>query len=347
MSRIWVRLWLYILVTFWILLICLEIPTTLVTYFLPRDNDVVLFVVDLLGILLLSVLFTALLARILAQPLNALARAARQVAEGDLSARAGVRKERFPLNTLQRGEVDRLLYDFNAMATSLERLETERLATTAAIAHELRTPIAVLRARLAALQDGVFKLDGREIPLLIQQTDLLARLVDDLRYLSLADAGKLELFRSACDVSILAREVAASFEPRAAAQGVKLNLALESVVVICDEGRVRQIISNLVDNALKFTPRDGVITLVVKAVSRGATLSVQDTGPGLAKGEEERLFKRFYRGESSPPGSGLGLAIVKTLVALHGGEVEATRAPEGGVLIHLFLPEQPPLASPS
>lgn len=199
---------------------------------------------------------------------------------------------------------------------------------------------------VSALQDGVFELDQREIPPLIQQTDLLTRLVDDLRHLSLADAGKLELFCSACDVSVLAQEVVASFGPRAAAQSVRLDLALESVVVTCDEGRVRQIISNLVDNALKFTPRDGIVTLVVKAVSRGATLSIRDTGPGLAKGEGKHLFKRFYRGESSPAGSGLGLAIVKTLVALHGGEVEATGAPEGGVLIHLLLPEHPPLASP-
>ena len=341
MNRIWLRLWLAILAAFWGLLIFSEIaslPTTLGAQLLSNDNETLLLVVDGLGTLLYTTLFAALLAWYLARPLVALSNAARQVAEGDLSARVGIQKR--PLG-LQSGEVNRLLYDFNAMATSLERLETERLATTAAIAHELRTPIAVLRARLAALRDGVFELDKDELPLLIQQTDLLARLVDDLRYLSLAEAGKLELNLAPCDVSVLVKEVAESFEPRAAAQDVKLDTTLESAVVVCDEVRLRQVVSNLLDNALKFTPRAGTLTLTTKASPKGATLSVRDTGPGFAEGEEKRVFERFHHGESSS-GSGLGLAIVKTLVELHGGRVEAMNVPEGGALVRLFLPAQPP-----
>ena len=340
MNRIWVRLWLAILAAFWGLLIFSELaslPTTLVAQFLSNDNQTLLITVDALGNILFTSLFAALLAWYLARPLVALSKAARQVAGGDLSARVGVQKE--PLS-LQSGEVNRLLYDFNAMATSLERLETERLATTASIAHELRTPIAVLRARLAALRDGVFELDEGELPPLIQQTDLLARLVDDLRYLSLADAGKLDLTLAPCDLSVLVREVVEGFKPRAAAQDVRLDTTLESAVITCDEVRVRQVVGNLLDNALKFTPRAGTITLTTKARPEGAMVSVQDTGQGFAKGEEKRVFERFHHGESSS-GSGLGLAIVRTLVELHGGQVEAANAPEGGALIRLSLPEQP------
>ena len=257
MNRIWVRLWLSILGSFWGLLVALEIaglPTLFIAQSLAGDSETVLVLVDILVSVVLSVVFTALIAWYLAQPLRSLSKAARQVAEGDLSARVGIRKGKVQL-ALQRGEVNRLLYDFNAMATSLERLETERLATTAAVAHELRTPIAVLRAHLAALRDGVFELDKDELPLLIQQTDLLTRLVDDLRYLSLADAGKLELMLAPCDLSALVREVVASFEAHAAAQEVRLENVLESVKIVGDAARLRQVVSNLLDNALKFTPR--------------------------------------------------------------------------------------------
>ena len=165
-------------------------------------------------------LFAAFIAWRLAKPLSEVSSAARQVAGGDLSARAKLPfgQRLWPWNR-QNGEATRLLDDFNAMAASLERLEHERQATTAAIAHELRTPLAVLQARLAALGDGVFALDMGEIGLLAQQTDLLARLVEDLRNLSLADAGELELTFAPCDLAALTEDAVAGFEPRARAKG--------------------------------------------------------------------------------------------------------------------------------
>ena len=334
MNRIWVRLWLYILGAFFGLAIAIEIPNTLVRQFLPGDSETFLFIADLLGTLVLSILFTAPLAWTLAQPLRSLSKAARQVAEGDLSARVGIYKGRSQLS-LQSGEVNRLLYDFNAMATSLERLEAERLATTAAIAHELRTPLAVLRARLAALRDGVFELDSNEIPLLLGQTDLLTRLVEDLRHLSLADAGKLELAFAPCDLAVLAKDAVAGFEPRAGAKGVRLEVCAEEALLVGDAARLRQVITNLLDNALKFTPETGCITVTVRTEAAGVTLRVRDTGPGLAEGVEARVFERFYHSDAGSSGSGLGLAIVKLLVELHGGQVEATNAPEGGAVFRV------------
>ncbi len=224
------------------------------------------------------------------------------------------------------------------MATSLERLETERLATTATIAHELRTPIAVLRARLTALQDGVFELGHHEIPLLIQQTDLLVRLVDDLRYLSLADAGKLELTFAPCDLAALVKDVIAGFEPRAGAKGVRLEVCADEAPLSGDAARLRQVITNLLDNALKFTPEGGCITAVVKTEGESVSLSVQDTGPGLDEGVEMRIFERFYHPDDDASGSGLGLAIVKLLVEHHGGRVEVKNALEGGAVFQVSLP---------
>lgn len=141
--------------------------------------------------LLLSALFAVLIAWRLARPLSAVSNAARRFAEGDLSARARLLSGRWRNERRFGGEAVRLVDDFNVMAASLERLEAERRAAAATIAHELRTPLAVLQARLAALRDGVFALDLREVGLLEQQTEQLARLVEDLRTLSLADASTL------------------------------------------------------------------------------------------------------------------------------------------------------------
>jgi two-component system, OmpR family, sensor histidine kinase BaeS len=333
-NRIWVGLWLGImgvLVGFGLLF---QVAKGLASLFV---SEAAVPIWGSLGGVLFATLLAALIAWRLAKPLSEVSRAARQVAEGDLSARARLPQQPGPLNR-QNGEAIRLLYDFNAMATSLERLESERQATTAAIAHELRTPLAVLQARLAALRDGVFALNLGEIILLAQQTDLLARLVEDLRHLSLADAGKLELTFAPCDLAALARDAVAGFEPRARAKGVKLEVCADKALLSGDATRLRQVITNLLDNALKFTPPTGCVTITVKTTEPGVSLSVQDTGPGLAAALKARVFERFYHLDAT--GSGLGLAIVKLLVELHGGRIEVTNAPEGGALFQVVLPHR-------
>lgn len=336
MNRIWVRLWLAfmgVLVGFGLLF---QIAKGLASLFV---GEAAVPFWGSLGGAVFATLLAAFIAWRLAKPLSEVSSAARRVAEGDLSARAklpsGGRREFW---NRQNDKTVRLLYDFNAMAASLERLETERLATTAAIAHELRTPLAVLQARLAALRDGVFALDLGEISLLAQQTDLLARLVEDLRNLSLADAGKLELTFAPCDLAVLVRDVVAGFEPRARAKGVGLEVCAEEAYLSGDAARLRQIIANLLDNALKFTPPAGCITTVVKTEAAGVSLLVRDTGPGLTEAVRARVFERFYHLNDDASGSGLGLAIVKLLVELHGGQVEALSAPEGGAVFQVSLP---------
>ncbi len=288
---------------------------------------------------LFSALLAALIAWFLARPLSAVSRAARQVAGGNLNARALLRTgaRRGP-GRGRSDEAARLMYDFNAMAASLERLESERQATTATIAHELRTPLAVLQARLAALRDGVFTLDLQEVHLLAQQTDLLARLVEDLRHLSLADAGKLELDLHDCDLAALIEDVVAGFKPRTEAKGVTLEVCAEAATLNGDAVRLRQVLTNLLDNALKFTPEEGCVTVTLKANEKGAILSVRDTGPGLADSTQARVFERLYRADADHAGSGLGLSLVRSLVELHGGRVEAANAPEGGAVFRVSLP---------
>ena len=311
MNRIWVSLWLGIMGAFVGLLLSFELAQAVTalagTVFRGLgENETALLICGNLGGIFLSVLFAAFIAWRLARPLSEVSRAARQVSGGDLSVRAQFPSGRWRLGPWSRrnGEVTRLLDDFNAMAASLERLESERQATTAATAHELRTPLAVLQARLTALQDGVFALDLAEVSLLVQQTDLLARLVEDLRNLSLADAGELELTFAPCDLAALVRDAAAGFETRARTKGVRLEVCTEGAPLQGDAARLRQVVTNLLDNALKFTPQGGCITATVKTEAAGVRLTVQDTGSGIAAGVKARVFERFYHPSDDASGSG-------------------------------------------
>lgn len=339
MNRIWVRLWLGIMAAFGGAVVAFELAKLLVRVFSENSTDNFIATWGSVGGVVLSALLAGLIAWYLARPLSAVSKAARQVAGGDLSARAllPTQEPRGP-GRGPGGEAVRLVDDFNAMAASLERLEAERQATAAAIAHELRTPLAVLQARLAALRDGVFPLEAREVGLLAQQTDLLARLVEDLRHLSLADAGRLTLDLQPCDLAALVRDVVAGFEPRAAAQGVRLDVRAQAALVTGDAARLRQVVGNLLDNALRFTPAAGTVEVTVCRDEAGVTLLIRDSGPGLGESDPERVFGRFYRADARRSGSGLGLAVVRSLVELHGGRAEAVNSPSGGALFRVLLP---------
>lgn len=343
MNRIWVSLWLGImgvLVGFCILFQVAKSLAALVT------GEAAAPIWGSLAGIIFAMMLAALIARSLAQPLSEVSEAARRVAGGDLSARARLPAiRRRGRRNWQDDETTRLLSDFNVMASALEQLEAERQATTAAIAHELRTPLAVLQARLAALQDGLFALSLDEISLLRQQTDLLARLVEDLRHLSLADAGKLRLSLEHCDLAAVVRNVVEGFEPRALVKGIKLELQAEEALLSGDPTRLRQVITNLLDNALKITPPAGRISIAVGARGSGVSLRVQDTRPGIAEAVKTRVFERFYHSDTDNTGSGLGLAIVKQLVELHGGSVRVMNAPEGGAVFEVLFRGEHPAAS--
>jgi signal transduction histidine kinase len=263
-------------------------------------------------------------------------RAAHRLAQGDLSQRVLVRG---------KDELAELGRTFNYMADSLQRAEETRRAMTADIAHELRTPLAVQRASLEALQDGVFPLTAENLETLLEQNRLLTRLVDDLRTLALADAGQLTLERAPVDLSALVQRVVDHFQAQAAGQQVTLEFTHAPAglqPLSLDPIRIEQILTNLLSNALRYTPQGGAIRLAIRQEGSRVLLHVQDSGPGIPEEALPYIFERFYRADKSRAraegGSGLGLAIARQLARAHGGELTAENAAEGGAVFTLRLP---------
>lgn len=277
-----------------------------------------------------------LLAFGLARPIRQLTAAAGALERGDFSRRVAVRT---------RDEIGDLAASFNKMADGLARAERQRRDLTADIAHELRNPLAVLQSHLEGLIDGVFPATTENLQPLLDQTQLLSRLVDDLRTLALAEAGQLSLQRSPADLGQLLQSVAARFAPVAAARQITLQVdaAAERPVISLDAQRIEQVIGNLLSNALRHTSEGGRVTCRVTSDRAGAlTVSVSDTGAGIPSEALPHLFERFYRVDRSRSraegGTGLGLAIVKQLVEAHGGDVWAESAPARGTTIAFTLP---------
>ena len=296
----------------------------------PFELRRVLVTSALLGVALSGGLWVYLairFARRIATPIERVTGTAAKITGGDLSARVAA-----PPGTI--GETARLLEYFNAMAASIETYERERTEMVAAIAHELRTPLAVMLARLELMDHELVAPDKAELGRLTHQAKLLTRLVNDLRTLSLADANRLSLRKREVELADLVRRVAASFGEQAFAGGVTLTLDLEPARVSADPDRLEQVLINLLNNALKHTPAGGGVTVTLQTEGR-VRLTVADTGPGFG-GEPGRLFERFYKGEGSS-GLGLGLALVRVLVESHGGSVTARNRPGGGAAFEVRL----------
>lgn len=294
-----------------------------------------------------SVALALFLARRIAKPITAVASAAAKIADGDLSARADL--PHYARHSQDETAV--LAYNFNRMAAALETLEQERQAMIADIAHELRTPLTIVQGQLDAMQDGIVPFNHSELAKLDMQTELLARLIDDLRTLSLADARKLTLECVPTDLVYLARRVTDSFHDKAQNAGLELSFRAHSTFapLEADPDRLAQVLTNLLENAVRYTPEGGRVGVSVRVLPGGLEVSVEDSGPGLEPEALRRVFDRFYRADSSRRrgggGSGLGLTIVRTLVELHGGRVEAHNRTEGGAAFHVTLPQSVPRAA--
>jgi signal transduction histidine kinase len=282
-----------------------------------------------------AVVISLFVSRRLTGPLASMTQAAQAMARGNLAQRVQVGAD---------DEVGRLAEAFNTMAASVARSEQLRRELVADVAHELRTPIAVLRADLEAVQDGVYQPTAERVAALREEVDLLARLVADLQELSLAEAGQLALQRQPADLGQLCRQVVAAMQPQATSQGVILAVAQAalSATSLVDTDRIGQVLRNVVGNALRYTPAGGSVTLDCQANGKMAILTVRDTGAGIAADDLPHIFDRFYRGEKSRSraggGAGLGLAIVKQLVEAHGGQVWAESTPGNGAAFHISLP---------
>jgi len=282
--------------------------------------------------LVLPLLAAALAARAfrgIATPLADVMAAADAVADGDLSARVPV-PERGPQ------EFDRLAVSFNHMAEELERSDQQRRNLTADVAHELRTPLHVIQGNLEGVLDGVYEPTEDHIGATLDETRALARLVEDLRTLSLAEAGQLPLNREPVDVVELLEDTRTSFSGPAETAGIDLRRVKvdgvfveeggSNVTVPGDVGRLDQVLGNLMANALRHTPPGGAITLGATTLPDAVRITVRDTGEGISPEDVPFVFDRFWRGDrsrshASGAGSGLGLAIARQLVRAHGGSI--------------------------
>jgi two-component system sensor histidine kinase BaeS len=236
---------------------------------------------------------------------------------------------------------------FNSMAERLESEDATRRQLLADVSHELRTPLAVIQGNLEALLDGVYPPDAAHIGPILEETRVLERLIDDLRTLSLAESGALPLHREPTDPDVLLDDVATAHRARAAAAGVTLTVAAGPDVapVDLDPVRMRQVLSNLVDNALRVMPDGGTISLAATAANAELTLRVTDDGPGIPADLLPNVFERFAKSPTSR-GSGLGLAIARAIVEAHGGTIGAESIPAPasghGTTVTITLPAGPP-----
>jgi len=262
----------------------------------------------------------------LLKPVTQLTSAAQSLGKGDLAARVQVRG---------KDELAQLGNTFNHMADSLQKAEQSRKNMTADIAHELRTPLAVQRASLEAMLDGVYPMQAENLHPVLEQNILLTRMVDDLRLLALADAGELRLEKVETDLGVLVGRVVKSFQSQAEKRKVGINyLPIEGLVLLIDPIRVEQMITNIISNALRFTPDGGSIEVNTVQSENGVSISIHDSGPGIPEESLPYVFDRFYRTDKGrvreDGGSGLGLAIARQFARAQNGEITVRNHPQGG-----------------
>jgi signal transduction histidine kinase len=296
-------------------------------------NRVMLWTTFTAGVVGLAI--ALILSQSLTSPLRHLSGVMQRFARGDRN---------LSLPQASRDEVGDLSRSFQGMMTEIQQQETLRKEMTADIAHELRTPLSVIRANLDALTDGVYPLTKENLAPIRESAELLDRLIEDLRTLELADAGQLTLEKSEIDFSRLLKRVAARFSPHAerCAQKIEVACGENLPAATADMQRLEQILGNLVDNALRHTPDGGIIRLSADSDRAAVRITVDDSGPGLPADEIDRIFERFYRLDSgrarAEGGSGLGLAIARKLAEAHGGTLTAGNRREGGARFTLRLP---------
>ncbi len=292
----------------------------------------------------LALLLGVWLSQRLTRPLQQLTQATHRLAAGDLSQSVGIHSD---------DEIGDLAASFNQMAQSLSTAEQQRQQMLADVAHELRTPLSVMRGHLEGMLDGVFAPTPENLTLVHEETVRLGRLVDELRTLSLAEAGQLPLEKTSLDMALLLQQAFAAFAPLAEAEGVQLSLDLPAETlspVLADKARLQQVLGNLLANALRYAPQGSSgspqVMLGTSASRDGVRVFVRDNGPGLTVEAQARVFDRFWRadaarsrtagssraaeGRANGAGSGLGLSICRGIIHAHGGRIGVESQPGQG-----------------
>lgn len=287
--------------------------------------------------LVLSALVGLMLARAIAQPVRELTHAAQHLARGDFN---------YPLNVNSSDELGELARAFRSMSGDLERTLQARTDLVSNVSHELRTPLTAIKGLIETLRDGaVDDLTARDkfMASIEGETDRLIRLVNDLLILSRADSQALVLHRERFDLTDLARACADGLAAPAAAHRVAVIVDGQPTQVDADPDRMRQVLVNLLDNAIRYSPSGEVVRVNVASASDGVTVSVQDRGPGIPAAEQVRVFERFYRADKARArdagvgGAGLGLSIAQTLIEAHGGHIALESREGEGTIVRFTL----------
>ncbi len=284
--------------------------------------------------LLVSTLVGFLLARHLSRPVVALRDSVQSLTAGDFTARTAASGD---------DEIASLGRHINRLAETLQTNESARRRWTADMAHELRTPLAILQAEIEAARDGVRPDWNKTLASLHEEVSHLSALVDDLQALALADAGALNLRLVDTDLAALLQQTLEAARQRCHQAGLELECnSPPQLIIQADAQRIRQLLLNLLENSSRYTDSGGKIRIGLSRTAAGAQLCIEDSAPGLQPGQIEKLFERFYRADSSRGraggGSGLGLSICREIVLAHGGSISARPSDLGGLAIVLTLP---------
>ena len=290
------------------------------------------FVFIPVALVLLLAIFASGGMRRVTRPMNSLVDAAQRIENGDYSSHVPVWGSR-DLRSVSRA--------FNSMSARLKSIDDQRRDFLADVTHELRTPLTVIRGQAEAIADGLYPGDAAHLAPILDATQTLERLVEDLRTLVQTDAGNLVLNREPTDAGTLVHDVVESFQSQAESAGVTLSAAAtpaEIPALEVDPSRIRQVIGNLLSNAIRHTPRGGRVSVAAASTPEQLTVWVTDTGAGIPVELQAHVFERFVKGPGST-GSGLGLAIARDIVAAHGGTLAIEPStPGAGTTFKLTLP---------
>ena len=262
-------------------------------------------------------------------PVRSLVIATSRLAEGDYSVR---------VEEVEGGPLREVVASFNEMAKRLQSASAQRRQLLADLGHELRTPLTVLQGEIEALIDGVHPPEPDQLNRLLEEIGVMSHLLDDLRTLSLSEAGELKLEKEQVDLQGLIEDAAATYRGSADRAGVNIVIEGGQAEVVADPVRLREVIANLLSNALRHSQAGEVVTVRHRSTAIGREVAVIDQGPGIAPDLMPRIFERFVK-EPGSTGTGLGLAIARDLVRAHGGSIEANNRAEGGTEIRFTLPE--------
>ena len=295
------------------------------------------FFINTILSLILSVSVALLVSLFFRRRINALTHVAQQLTSGQYHQRVIIK---------QKDELGQLGEDFNALAETLQKNQQSQQQWIADISHELRTPVAILKGEIEALEEGIRPLNKRAIQSLKQEIERLSKLINDLYQLSISDMGALKYEKQPFVLNDLIDELIEHFEPRFTKQGLSLTLdnsISEQCIFKADRQRLYQLLSNLLENSLRYTNPGGRVLLHCHENDKQITLSVEDSAPGISADKLSNIFDRLFRLENSRSrshgGAGLGLAIVRQIVLAHQGHVTAAPSELGGLLITCVLPK--------